>query len=363
MNIPCYVLSFLLNPIKCQSGIAVRVVVMTDNNSNKGKVMSFQSARQPSERDTIREMIEQFGQCWLEGEAAAMPLLMQQEVQLISHQHGEHKGRDAVLQALSRDTAAAALLGQTSNHYIAVDGDQAAASMYLFGLKPGHKRQYFLFGAALVMRLQRHENGWLFSEIRLQVNWSHGDRGLMSHWKNVPGEHGWKMGDEPPVLVSELHSPWALLPDVPVPESLPEALSELYARYSFAVDQNDMSLLTTAYSQDISGGFAPVGNFSGHDKVISILKNFRHLASVWQHFAHVVRVEDEGDGRHAKMIIARIIPERPVDEQGRQVYGAHYQLRVRLEDDHQWRICWTDYRTGWFTQDDVPEFDIGRATA
>ncbi|XAW87797.1 nuclear transport factor 2 family protein [Vibrio sp. CDRSL-10 TSBA] len=271
--------------------------------------MSFQSARQSSERDTIREMIEQFGQCWLEGEAAAMPLLMQQEVQLISHQHGEHKGRDAVLQALSRDTAAAALLGQTSNHYIAVDGDQAAASMYLFGLKPGHKRQYFLFGAALVMRLQRHENGWLFSEIRLQVNWSHGDRGLMSHWKNVPGEHGWKMGDEPPVLVSELHSPWALLPDAPVPESLPEALSELYARYSFAVDQNDMSLLTTAYSQDISGGFAPVGNFSGHDKVISILKNFRHLASVWQHFAHVVRVEDEGDGRHAKMIIARIIPE------------------------------------------------------
>jgi hypothetical protein len=78
-----------------------------------------------------------------------------------------------------------------------------------------------------------------------------------------------------------------------------------------------------------------------------------------QHFADVVRLELEADGRHAQMIVARIIPERPVDAQGHSLYGAHYQIRARREDDGQWRICWSDYRPGWFTTAGAPAFEIG----
>jgi len=46
-------------------------------------------------------------------------------------------------------------------------------------------------------------------------------------------------------------------------------------------------------------------------------------------------------------------------EAGRTLYGAHYQLRAQREDDGQWRICWFDYRPGWFTDAEVPTFDIG----
>ena len=315
-----------------------------------------------SDRSALRELMGQFAQYWLTGEPQAIHVKMADDMELISHQHGHWQNRDDALHALKRDTANSPLYGQHSNHYIAVEQDQAISSMYLFAMAQ-HNPQYFLFGSALVMHFRREATGWVIEKIRLQVNWSHGNPELMAHWKNIPNEHGWDLAKEPPVLVSELHSPWVLLPNAPVPENLDQALAELYARYSFAVDQNDIRLLATTYTQDIEGGFAPAGNFKGHDQVISLLKNFRHLAAVWQHFAHIVRIDDEGDGRHAKMIVARIIPERPVSETGDPIYGAHYQLRVRKGDDGQWRVCWTDYRTGWFGPHNVPEFDIGRATA
>ncbi|WP_342670039.1 nuclear transport factor 2 family protein [Alteromonas confluentis] len=171
------------------------------------------------------------------------------------------------------------------------------------------------------------------------------------------------MGFDAPAMVSELHAPWVVLPDVPPPDNLQEALEELYCRYAFSVDQNDMMLLKSSYSEDIAGGFAPVGNLSGREQVIGTLKNFRHLAPYWQHFAEVVRFEEEPDGQHVKLIVARIIPERPVDEAGNTVYGAHYQLRARKTSTGQWQFCWTDYRPGWFTEHSLPEFDIGNATA
>ncbi|OFC70997.1 hypothetical protein BFC18_11220 [Alteromonas confluentis] len=184
------------------------------------------------------------------------------------------------------------------------------------------------------------------------------------HQKRFPRvQSGWQMGFDAPAMVSELHAPWVVLPDVPPPDNLQEALEELYCRYAFSVDQNDMMLLKSSYSEDIAGGFAPVGNLSGREQVIGTLKNFRHLAPYWQHFAEVVRFEEEPDGQHVKLIVARIIPERPVDEAGNTVYGAHYQLRARKTSTGQWQFCWTDYRPGWFTEHSLPEFDIGNATA
>ena len=34
----------------------------------------------------------------------------------------------------------------------------------------------------------------------------------------------------------------------------------------------------------------------------------------WQHFAGVVRIGEEPDGEHVKLIVARIIPGRTVDD-------------------------------------------------
>lgn len=277
---------------------------------------------------------------------------------LVSAQHGTRSGADDIVDALRPDRFA----HRASNHYIGIDGDEAATSLYLFGLMQGRGDQLFLFGATLIVRVNRWDAGWQITELRMEAMWSKGNPRLVPHWLHVPDDRGWQPGDPSPLIVSELHAPWHILPDATEPDRLEDALPELYARYAFAVDQNDIGLLVSVYAEDISGGFAPLGNFEDRDTVIGQLKSFRHLAPFWQHFADVVAIEDEGDGIHARMIVGRIVPERSTDENGAPLYGAHYQLRVR-RDETGWRICWSDYRPGWFTRDNVPDFDIGNATA
>ncbi|KFZ37256.1 hypothetical protein HR45_11295 [Shewanella mangrovi] len=310
----------------------------------------------------LASIMTQFTDAWFAGNSQAMAQLLADDSQLFSSQHGCASGARAMTDLLMQDANNKPFYGQMTNRYIGVEGDNAAASCYVYGIFQADNRTFFIFGAALVFRFSRQQQ-WQLDELRLQVNWTHGNNSLVPHWRKPPGQNGWQMGDDAPVIVSELHSPWALLPNAAAADSLSEALAELYYRYSFAVDQNDMGLLVSAYSEDIAGGFAPVGNLNGREQVIGILKSFRHLATLWQHFAEVVKVEDEGDGLHAKFIVARIIPERAVDELGRKLYGAHYQLRARRQHNGQWQICWTDYRPGWFSEHQLPEFDVGNATA
>ena len=170
---------------------------------------------------------------------------------------------------------------------------------------------------------------------------------------------GWQLGDEPPVIVSELDSPWALIGDALPQASAQDAVRQLYSKYAWAIDQGDIALLSDSYTDDAAGGFTPIGKLQGLHTIIGQQKSFRRHWPWMQHFAEVLRVELEADGHHARMIVARIVPERPVDEAGRTLYGAHYQFRLRLEGDGQWRICWFDYRPGWITDAEIPTFDIG----
>lgn len=316
-----------------------------------------------TDRQFVAEIITQLGRSWANGDLTPLACHLSEGVSLISNPHGRVFGRNDLMTALAVDTRTGPFSHRLSNLYIGVEDNRAAACVYLFGLIRGGATQAVLFGATLVTQFERVEQGWQLSELRLSVNWTRGDRQLVAHWQHVPSAAGWQRGDPAPVIVSELHSPWHVLPEAKVPERLEEALPELYARYAFAVDQDDIGLLVSAYTEDISGGFTPLGNLEGRDTVIGLLKSFRHLAPFWQHFADVVCIEEESDGSHARMIVARIVPERSQDENGRQVYGAHYQIRARREPTGQWCICWSDYRPGWFTEDNIPAFDIGNATA
>lgn len=314
------------------------------------------------DRQAIKQLARRYLEAWMNQAGSLDAADLTPNCEFHSSHHGSATGYQAIQIRLSQDTQASDMIGQMSNLYVAVDGSRAAFSFYMYGLVAQNPRA-FMFSSAVVATLSYQENRWRLEEICMVVNWSKGDQGLMSHWQNVPTQYGWQMGFAAPAIVSELHSPWAKLPNVQPPEDLHEAISELYYRYAFSVHQNDMGLLDRSYTEDISGGFAPVGNLSGKDQVIGTLKNFRHLAAFWQHFAEVVRLEKEGDDRYVKVIIGRIIPERPVDERGNKLYDAHDQLRARKMSDGQWKFCWTDYRPGWFTEHSIPEFDIGNATA
>lgn len=309
--------------------------------------------------DRIKLGNEQLIEAWQTGRVAQLVSTLTDDARFYSVQHGTQKGAQQVADALLKDTLEVEMTGQITNHFASTQGDQGASSFYWSGFIQHPSKGILLIGCTLVTRWCLSDEVWRCEEIRLAMNWSHGGRAIMPHWSALPGQSGWRFGDAPPVLVSELHSPWRLLPNMARATSLENAMADLYAKYAFAVDQNDFALLSSVYSQDISGGFAPMGELQGRDQVVGMLKSFRHLAPFWQHFAQVVRLEVEEDGQHARMIVARIMPERPWDEQGNKIFGAHYQLRTRLQEDGQWRICWTDYRPGWFSIRNLPEFDIG----
>ena len=316
------------------------------------------------DRAALLALIDRLAAAW-SGDSPGAPSWLDPEARLDSNLHGQLGGAQDIQNALAADGRQGACTVRTSNRYAAAQDDEGVASFYAYGLLQNRSdaQQALLFGATVVLRATRTEGGWKVSHVRISSSWMRGSDRLASHWLLPPSDAGWQVGDPPPVLVSELHSPWALQPIGTPPSDLFDAISELYSRYSFAIDQGDINLLIGSYTADIAGGFAPMGQYEGRHAVIGQLRSFRRHWPWMQHFAELVRVEADPDGRHANAIVGRIVPEQPMTPEGKPLYGAHYQLRARREEDGQWRFCWTDYRPGWFDTDSIPEFDIGHSTA
>ncbi|MFJ2689154.1 nuclear transport factor 2 family protein [Pseudomonas sp. NPDC087336] len=311
-------------------------------------------------RSALTSVMDDFFAAWSDGEWQMLTPSLAKTAKLKSSQHGEGRGVAEWRSLLAAD-ASALLWMRTSNHAIVVGRNgQAVTSAYVYGLF-GRGEQRLLFGASVVLRFQFDgtDGLWMMADARINVNWCKGDLPLAAHWRMLPGDAGWELGDAPPVIVSELDSPWALIGNALPQADVEVAVRELYSKYSWAIDQGDIALLSDCYTDDAAGGFAPIGPLQGRHAIVGQLKSFRRHWPWMQHFADVVRLELEPDGQHAQMIVARIIPERPADSQGRSLYGAHYQIRARREDDGRWRICWSDYRPGWFTTAEAPAFEIG----
>jgi ketosteroid isomerase-like protein len=309
-------------------------------------------------RPLLTALQEIFFNAWSTGQWQALSPSLAPDAMLTSSQHGEGSGAAAWREALADDAAALRWM-RSSNHAVVVgENGQAATSAYVFGLFSRGQRQ-FLFGASVVLRFDLAQGQWLLIGARINVNWCKGDVALASHWRAPPKDVGWQLGDPVPAIVSEIDSPWALIGKPLHAASEENGMRELYSKYSWAIDQGDVALLSDCYTDDAAGGFTPIGPLQGRHAIIGQLKSFRRLWPWMQHFADVVRLEPEADGHHARMIVGRIVPESPVDETGASRYGAHYQLRLRRGDDGLWRFCWSDYRPGWFSAANPPAFDIG----
>jgi hypothetical protein len=309
-------------------------------------------------RSLLSALRDEFFAAWSLGQWETLSPSLAPDAVLASSQHGDGKGEEEWRRMLAADIAIQPWM-RTSNHATLVGQDgQAACSAYVFGQFSRGQLQ-FLFGASVVLRFRLQQGRWQVTGARINVNWCKGDVALVSHWRAPPTDDGWQLGHPAPVIVSELDSPWAQIKDALPITSQEDALRELYSKYSWAIDQGDIALLADCYTDDAAGGFSPIGALQGRRSIVGQLKSFRRLWPWMQHFADVVRVEFDADGRHACMIVARIVPENSIDQRGNLLYGAHYQLRARRDDDDSWRICWSDYRPGWFSSANSPAFDIG----
>lgn len=310
-------------------------------------------------RTAVNSIINSFFNSWSDGQWETLFPSLADDTVLMSGQHGEAHGGAEWKQLLAEDTDLFNWM-RTSNHATVIGNNNiAVSSAYVMGLLQ-RGRQQFLFGGSVIFQFRFNASGEiLLHEVRIQANWSKGDPSLAKHWLYIPTDNGWQLGDPSPVIVSELNSPWSVVRDEQQQTELAGAVAQLYSKYSWAIDQNDISLLSDSYSKDAEGGFSPMGRLKGRQSIIGQQKNFRRHWPWMQHFADVLKIEPEADQKTARMIVGRIIPDQPYDEKGHKVYGAHYQLQVQLENDNQWRISWFDYRPGWFNEKNIPAFDIG----
>ena len=195
------------------------------------------------DRAALLALIDRLAAAW-SGDSPDAACWLSPEARLDSNLHGQLGGAQDIQNALAADGRQGACTIRTSNRYAAARGDEGVASLYAYGLlrNQGDATQALLFGATVVLRAARTEGGWRASHVRISSSWMRGSERLAAHWLLPPSDAGWQVGDPPPVLVSELHSPWALQPIGTPPSDLFDAISELYSRYSFAIDQGDILL-------------------------------------------------------------------------------------------------------------------------
>lgn len=236
---------------------------------------------------------------------------------LHSSAHGEARGARDITALFSADFDPAMPLDiVTTNHFVGGDDERAVLTSYLYGFTPQTEPAPSTFGATLVADLVRTESGWQFEVLRLSIPWIDGDEARFAKW-SIPSPEGWKIGDATPSIVSELDSPWARgIPDLD-PHDAVRQVADFYSRYSWAIDQGDITLLHGCFTEDVFGAFPPMGDLQGRHEVIGQMKSFRRLWPWMQHFGRPLQITVDEARNTAHLVVGRIILSGRLHRMGR----------------------------------------------
>ncbi|NVZ24665.1 nuclear transport factor 2 family protein [Pseudomonas gingeri] len=302
-----------------------------------------------SPRGDILDRLKHFLSAWATATPVSMAGTLAPSARLSSSAHGELQGPAAVAKALALDWPHGHIVRiESTNHHVGVEDDRAVLGAYLYGRisPPGTSIAPLLFGALLVGELAATDGGWLFSQLQLTLNWLDGNHALVPRWNPPRSRRFWEVGDPAPHLLNELDSPWARLPFARVAGTAQDEVAEVFMRYIWAMDQADFGQMRDTLAHDIAGAFPPIGDLNGRHEVMGQLKNFRQPWPWMQHFCVPLRVDIEGN--QAQMLLGRVIAQQPTTPQGLPLYGAHYRIKLRRENQ-RWRIFWFEYVEGWIT--------------
>lgn len=298
----------------------------------------------------VLAVLETLANGWANGDTSALAGVFTESSELCSSAHGEARGASDIAAVLSADFApdsAQPFAITTTNHYVGGNDERAVLTSYLYGVSPQRGPAASVFGATLLADLVRTDVGWRIETLRLSIPWTDGDPARFHKW-TLPSVEGWKLGDPTPTIVSELDSPWARgIPDLDPDDAIRQA-EDFYSRYSWAIDQGDIALLSDCFTDDAFGSFPPMGDRQGRHDVIGQMKPFRRLWPWMQHFGRPLKITVDEAGTTGHLVVGRIIPQQPTTPTGRDLYGAHYQLDLRRENG-TWRISRFDYIPGWIS--------------
>lgn len=285
-----------------------------------------------------------------QGQTQDLPAeLFADDLQLFTSHRGTHQGRSDAHLAL-RGSRLPSFDIELANPVTLADGQQATASAYVVGSATAGARPVQFVGV-LVLHLVPSGDGARVAELRLQLNSVEGESDVLADWTLPVAHRQWKPGDAPAVVSSELDAPWHRVPRNTLVLSDEEQMAQAWYRYAWGLDQADHGLLSQSFTQDASALLPPMGTLVGRRTLITTLKAFR-MPWPWMLHAGTPMAIEQGSGQ-ARMVLGRLIPGRMRLEDGRRLYGAHYQIELSQVDGN-WLIHRMDYREGWVSDTPTP---------
>ena len=281
----------------------------------------------------------------LQGETPDLPAdLFAYDIQLLTSHRGRHEGRRNANLAL-RGSFLPTLNVELSNQVTLADAERATASAYVIG-KSAADALALGFNGVLVLHFAPRGETAMVTELRLQLNSVEGATAVLADWALPVAHRQWKPGDAPAVVSSELDAPWHRVPRNSLPLNDEEQLAHAWYRYAWGLDQADHSLLGQSFSKDASAVLPPMGELKGERMLVSTLKAFRMPWPWMLHAGRPLAIKHAPGSSTARMVLGRLIPGRMRMEDGRRLYGAHYQLEL-VQVAGEWRLHRMDYHEGW----------------
>lgn len=284
----------------------------------------------------------------LKGEAQELPAeLFADDMQFFTSHRGTHQGRHGVDAAL-RGSLLPVFEVELANRVTLGDARRATASAYVVGRRTSES-QTVLFNGVLVLHLEPHGDRAVVTELRFQLNSVEGAAGALADWTLPVAYRQWKPGDAPAVVSSELDAPWHRVVHNTMALSDEEQMAQAWFRYAWGLDQADYALLAQSFTPGARAGLPPMGTLEGQRMLVTTLKAFRMPWPWMLHAGTPIAIEHEPGSPAARMVLGRLIPGRMRLEDGRRLYGAHYQLQL-VQADGDWRLHDMDYHEGWVSE-------------
>ena len=281
----------------------------------------------------------------LQGETPDLPAdLFAYDIQLLTSHRGRHEGRRNANLAL-RGSFLPTFDVELSNQVTLADAERATASAYVIG-KSAADALALGFNGVLVLHFAPRGETAMVTELRLQLNSVEGATAVLADWALPVAHRQWKPGDAPAVVSSELDAPWHRIPRNSLPLNDEEQLAHAWYRYAWGLDQADHTLLGQSFSKDASAVLPPMGELKGERMLVSTLKAFRMPWPWMLHAGRPLAIKHAPGSSTARMVLGRLIPGRMRMEDGRRLYGAHYQLEL-VQVAGEWRLHRMDYHEGW----------------
>ena len=281
----------------------------------------------------------------LQGEMPDLPAdLFAYDIQLLTSHRGKHEGRRNANLAL-RGSFLPTFDVELSNQVTLADAERATASAYVIG-KSAADALALGFNGVLVLHFAPRGETAMVTELRLQLNSVEGATAVLADWALPVAHRQWKPGDAPAVVSSELDAPWHRVPRNSLPLNDEEQLAHAWYRYAWGPDQADHALLGQSFSKDASAVLPPMGELKGERMLVSTLKAFRMPWPWMLHAGRPLAIKHAPGSSTARMVLGRLIPGRMRMEDGRRLYGAHYQLEL-VQVAGEGRLHRMNYHEGW----------------